>query len=856
MRKFLLLTIVLLTACFTAFSQDNAEPKSKKEKANKQTVASKEKRQKSQKNEAAAEGQSQADYMDSNDALEDGESEGTYVPGLLHSSKDVFDNNTSYTLSIAYFKARGYDNRYQSVSVNNYEMNSLITGRAVYSQWGGLNHVMRYPEVVTGMNPATFSFGDIGGCTNFSTRASSYRKQIRFGYSLSNRSYNNRLQFTYASGVTKHGWSVVASVSARFGNALSYVDGTSYDGGSYFLALEKKINTVHSLNLTVFGAPTLRGMQGNSVQEAYDITGSNYYNPNWGWYQGKKRNARMKYTHEPVIQLTHYYTPSRKLTMTTTLTGTFGRTSTTSLNWYDAQDPRPDYYRNLPSYQIENGDTLPTYYAVLDAWKNDENVRQINWDRMYEVNQLAARDGKRAQYMVENRVVDHYQIGGVTNAVYNINDNIKFMYGVDIRGIKQHNYKTIGDLLGGSFWFDVDKYSEGDFPDDIMVQFNDIDNAGKKLHEGDVFGYDYDLTILTQKAWAQMMFTYNKVDFNVGASIGATEFWRYGHMKNGRFQNESQGRSETKSFCEYGFKAGVTYKINGRNYLVLNGMYNNNAPSVLNSFVSPRIRNKYVDNLKCEKIGSVDLSYIVRYPVITLRVTGYYAQMNDMTKLISFYHDGLQSMVNYSMTGIDERHLGIELGAEIKLGSMFSLILAGNYGDYRYSDRAQVTINAENGTDFEGDVNRTVYWKDYHVAGTPQAAGTIGLKFNHKYWWVNINANYFDKIYCDLNPERRTTYARGTLDETSTAYQMMAGQTRYKGQFTLDASVSKSWRIKNYTIGFNVSVTNITNNKNLITTAWEQYRYDYVDYNPDKFQNKIYYALGTTFYVGFNFQFN
>ncbi|MBP5650512.1 MAG: TonB-dependent receptor [Bacteroidales bacterium] len=844
MKKHLFLLAILLSACLIASSQD-AEGKKQKKQKNKQNT------------ETTVENTSDAENYDSMEGQEDSESDNTYVPGLLHSSKDVYENNTSYTFSIAYFKSRGYDNRFQNLCINGFQFNSLVTGRATYSQWGGLNHVMRYPESITGLNVCTFNFGDIGGASNYNTRASSYRKQIRVGYSLSNRNYTNRLMFTYATGVLKNGWSVAACLSTRFGSGLNYVDGVTYNGYSYFLSIEKKINASHALNLTAFGAPTVRGMQANSVQEAYDITGSNYYNPNWGWYQGKQRNARMRHVHEPVIQLTHYYTPDSKLTMTTTLNASFGRNRTTSLNWYDAQDPRPDYYRYLPSYQIENGDTSSTYWDVLNEWQNNASVRQIDWDRMYEVNQLAAYQGKRAQYMIENRVYDHYMLGGVTNAQYTINENIKFAYGVDIRGIKQRNYKTIEDLLGGLYWLDVDKYSEGDFPDDANVQYNDLDNKDKELHEGDVFGYDYDYHILIQKAWAQFLFNYNKVDFNIGASIGGTEFWRVGHMRNGRFQDDSKGRSQTLSFCEYAFKGGVTYKINGRNYLMLNGMFETHAPSVLNSFVAPRIRNKAVDNLTNEKISSVDLSYIMKYPVITMRLTAYFTQMNDMTKLVSFYHDGMQSMVNYSMTGIDQRHMGVELGAEIKLGSMFALILAGNYGDYRYSDRAQVTINAENGTDFEGDINRTVYWKNYHVAGSPQAAGTIGLKFNYKYWWVNINANYFDKIYCDLNPERRTTFARGSLAADDPAYIAMVSQTRLKGQFTLDASISKSWRIKQrYTIGFNISVTNITNNKNLITTAWEQYRYDYTSYNPDKFQNKYYYAFGTTFFAGLNFQFN
>ena len=843
MKKTLFLLVVLLSACLIASSQESGEKKQKKQREKKTAVVD-------------AETDLSTESYDLAEGQEDSDSETDYVPGLLHSSRDVFENNTSYTFSIAYFRARGYDNHFHNLCINGFQFNSLVTGRATYSQWGGLNHVMRYPESITGLNVSTFNFGEIGGASNYSTRASSYRKQVRVGYSLSNRNYTNRLMATYATGVLKNGWSVAACISGRFGSALNYVDGVTYNGYSYFLSVEKKFNTAHALNLTAWGAPTVRGMQANSVEEAYEITGSHYYNPNWGWYDGKKRNARMRTVHEPVIMLTHYYTPSSKLNMTTTLATSFGRNSSTSLNWYDAQDPRPDYYRYLPSYQIQNGDTSSTYYDVLNAWQTDANIRQINWDRMYEMNQLAAYQGNRAQDMLENRVYDHFLIGGVTNAIYTINEHIKFVYGVELRGIKQRNYKTIADLLGGSYWLDVDKYSEGDFPDDANVQYNDLDNKDKQLHEGDVFGYDYDYHIMIEKAWAQFLFSYNKVDFNVGAYLGGKEIFRVGHMRNGRFQDDSKGRSKTLSFLEYAFKGGVTYKINGRNYLILNGMFEANAPGALNCFVAPRIRNKAVDNLTTEKIGSVDLSYVMKYPIVTMRLTGYFTQMNDQTKLVSFYHDGMQSMVNYSMTGIDQRHIGVELGAEVKLGSMFALILAGTYGDYRYSDRAKVTINAENGSDFEGDVNRTVYWKNYHVAGTPQAAATIGIKFNHKYWWVNINANYFDKIYCDLNPERRTTFARGTLAVDDPAYIAMASQTRLKGQFTLDASISKSWRIKRYTIGFNISVTNITNNKNLITTAWEQYRYDYTEYNPNKFQNKYYYAFGTTFFAGLNFQFN
>ncbi|MCR4738585.1 MAG: hypothetical protein K5846_10585 [Bacteroidales bacterium] len=849
MKKTLFWIFLILTFCFSAYSQDTGKTKSKKGKTE-QNQTDTLRGVPSQSDNASDVSEGQEDDSESGSS--------NFVPGLLHSSQDVYTNNTSYTFSIAYFRARGYDNKYQDVCMNGFAMNSRVTERASYSQWGGLNHIFRYPENILNINPAAFVFGDIGGATNYNLRASNFRRQVRATYSLSNRTYSNRFMLTGSTGVMKNGWSVVGSLSARFGHTLSYVEGTTYNSFAGFFAAEKKFNDEHALNLAAFASYTSRGMQSNSVQEVYDLLDNNYYNANWGWYQGKQRNARVRSVCEPVVLLTHTYTPKNgKIQVNTTSATTFRRNNTTSLNWYDVPDPRPDYYRNLPSYQINNGDTSGYYQNILDLWtSNDQSYTQVNWDNMYAVNQLAALQGKRAQYMIENRRYDHFQLGGSSNFNATLSEHIKLFGGADVRGMKQKNYKTINDLLGGSYWLDVDKFSEGDFPDDYNIQYNDLLHKDDTLFEGDVFGYNYDYKIYTQRLWSTALFTFNHIAFHFGGEIGGTEFCRVGHMQNGRFQNESYGQSDWKSFLEGAGKLGITYKINGRNYLVLNGMAESKAPSVLNAFVAPRIRNKYVDNLKNETIYTADFSYVLSYPAIKLRATAFFTQILDATRLISFYHDDYASMVNYSISSIDQRHFGFELGTEIKLGSMFSLILAGTWGDYRYSDRAEVTMNAENGTDFEGDVDRIVYWKNYHVSGTPQVAATAGLKFNYNYWWVNINANYFDKIYCDLNPERRTSTARGALDENSELYHQVADQERLKGQFTLDVSVSKSWRVAHkYNIGFNASVTNLLNNKNLVTTAWEQYRFDYSNYNVNKFANKYYYAFGTTFYLGINFSF-
>jgi len=820
--------------------------------------------------------ETQEDIATSFSSISEGQSEdeggANFIPSLLHSSQDVYQSNTSYTFGIAYFRNRGYDNQYQEICLNGFMMNSLVTGRASFSQWGGLNHVVRWPERIVDMNAATFSFGNVGGATNYDLRASGYRKQVRASYSLSNTSYNHRLMVTAASGVMKRGWSIVGSVSTRFGNDISYSRkdiGSTYTGFSAFLGVEKKFNQEHALNLTAFVSPTERGMQAGAVKEAFELAGSNYYNPNWGWYQGKKRNARVRTLIEPAILLTHYFTPeNNKYLITTTVATSFGRNNYTALNWHDAPDPRPDYYKYLPSFHLLNGDTALALYYKYD-WLTNENTRQIDWYKMYDVNQTQKyyyRDSLgnpmplRAQYMVENRVIDHFELGGTSNLVLDVSKNLKLSVGVDIRGLKQHNYKTINDLLGGAYWLDEDKFSDGMLPDSLNAKYNNLNRINDTLHEGDKFGYDYNFIIYSQKLWTMLNFTYPKIDFHIGGQIGATEMWRVGFMKNGRFPGNTEGKSEVKAFVEGGAKVGITYKISGRNYLVLNSQFVNTAPSVLNSFLAPRIRNTFAKGLKTEKIAGVDISYIMKYPFMKMRASLYFTQFFDKTKVISFYSDNETTMVNDVIVGIGQRHLGAELGAEVKLSSMFTLILAGNFGDYRYSNNPVFYSNYENGTDVREtgqiDNKQTTYWKNYFVAGSPQVAGTVGLKFNHDYWWVNINANYFDRIFCDINPDRRTTQARGTLPIDDELYKKIKAQTRMKGQFTLDVSVSKSWRIKRYTIGFNISVTNVTNNKKLVTTAWENYRFDYRDSNPEKYPIKNYYAFGTTFFAGFNFTFN
>lgn len=771
------------------------------------------------------------------------------VSGLLHSSSDVFVNTAGFIFSQAYFRMRGYDGEFSEVMLNGLSMSNAENGRSMYSNWGGLNDVTRVKESVNGLNPARFSFGGIVGTTNIDMRASSQRKQTKISYAYSNKTYTNRVMITHSTGLMNNGWAFTVSATRRWGNE-GYVAGTFYDGNSYFLSAEKKINNKHSISLTTFGAPVKKGMQSAAVQEAYDLLDNNYYNPAWGYQDGKVRNSKVRSSYEPTTLLTHIFDVNSKTKLTSTLGYTFGKTGTTALNWYNASDPRPDYYRYLPSYQTEQ----PMIDAYTNMWQNDENVSQLDWNKLYQINYLSNYTGEQAKYIIEERITDMKQFGFSSYVNHDLNKNTFLSGGLEVKSYSGRNYKTISDMLGGTYWIDVDQFAERDFSGDTVTSQNDLNNPNSVIKEGDVFGYDYENHINTQNIWALAEFTYPKVDFYGALNATTMQYWRTGNMKNGRYPDNSYGDSEKQSFFNYAIKAGATYKITGRHFITGNAMYMTSAPNFKNSYISPRVSDKVIANMTDRKVLSGDISYIIRHPRLKGRATLYYTTITDDVEMNSYYHDILRTYVNTTMTGVNKTHQGLEIGLEGKVTSSISLIGVFSKGDFRYNSRPQATTSVENGS--IGDTTQTIYCKNFYVNGTPQTAGTFGIKWQGpKYWYVNINANYFDDIWVDFAPERRTIGAIAGIYDNDQLIKDITKQERVPGQFTMDASVSKSWRIKKYTILFNANVSNILDNQELVTSGYEQLRFDFEGKNVDKFPSKYYYGFGRTYFVSLGLRF-
>ncbi len=788
---------------------------------------------------------------------------------LLNSSRDVFNSLAAYNFGSLRYRVRGNDSKYSDVMINGILMNDPETGRPVFSNWGGLNDAFRNSILVEGLGKTDAGFGNLGGLTAYSTRASQYRKQISLSYAFSNRSYNHRAMASIGTGEMGNGWYLMAAASGRYAGK-GYTEGTFYQAYSYFLSVEKKINDKHSIDLTVFGAPSQRGGSAPVVQEVYDLVGSNYYNPNWGYQtvdaSGKQviRNSRTSTYHQPFAQLTWYWTPNKRTEFNTSFFFFGGPGGQTSLEWGEAADPRPDYYKNLPSYYMTNAHSTAEIEAQIEAWRNrDPKVTQIDWDALYNANRNHlftvynangqegnTITGNASKYILAERHYDKMQTGNATYFKHEFKPNLIMTGGFSVSASRTHYYEKVNDLLGGDYYFDINKYAESLESDECQTNLFNPNHVAKV---GDIIGYNYYANRNYGRIWDQIDWLVGNFDLYLGLQAEFTQIWREGLWKSGSFAENSYGKDEMHNFFDPSVKAGVTYAINGRNHIVANMAYMFQAPQFRDIYVSPRTRQTVVgSNPKSERINAFDLSYLYRSPEFKLRLTGYYYTNQNLIWNRSFYCENVfqntttsansytSEFINFIMTDINQKSLGVEFGAEWNVTPTVTLQAAAANGIHTYRNNPIFSVYDDNNT-MAYIENSIAYLKDYHVSTGPETVASLGIKYNSpKYWWVSLNANYMANMYFDVNPYNHTEegmlhYAQGDI-----RIEDVLRQTPMKPAFTLDFYGGFSKRYKGYYF-------NLLNNKNTILYGYEQLRFN--ANNPDMFPDKYSYMYGLNYFI-------
>ena len=789
---------------------------------------------------------------------------------LASYNDDLFMSKTNFRFGHSYFSPRNYEQPYRSMFVNGASVNNLERGTARFGTlFGGLSNVTTNQQGMTTYEQNMINYTDIAGGSNINLRPSQFATGSRLSMALTNRNYIGRVMFTHATGI-RNGWAFVTSANIRYGEEGN-MKGTYMHSGALFLGAEKVFSDQHHLSLSLLAAPTDQATSSWTTEEAYWLANSHYYNPFWGYQNGKKRSSRVRKTVEPTAFLTWDWNINRETKLTTTSIFSYIRYGQTYINrTNNAADPRPDYYHYMPSnvFNVYSG-TAPNdweyaeWLNYVNYWLGGIENRQINWDKMYMINQNSVNSGGEAVYYLEESRSDQWawNFASTFNHAF---DRFKHLdVGMNLNHTTGMHFKKMDDLLGANYHTDIDRFASSDYGANSTEAQNDLDNPSRRIREGDKFGYNYNIYVNKAQLWATYTQTDDQLSWILSGNLNGTTIERDGKMRNGRSPEHSKGSSGTASFISGGFKSQLGYTINGHNKFRVGVGYEMRPPLADRAFLNVQTRNAFVFGLQNENVFNSELIYRFDYGKFHAQIGGYFTQFDNCLEQSQFFDDIKQEYSYLSMTDIKKEHYGVEFALQYNFLSNFSIDFVGNIAEAKYSNNADAVICFD-----KADAKQEPYWwdeihhqklqvvtKDMHVGCTPLTALSLGAKYNTNGWYFEARLNYYDRNYIYFSPYLRLTAVMPDVTKTydsqgnaTWSVDKMKGavlydetgqnivgyqpkdQEKFDNAFMLDLSISRNFYLRHgrrFYVG--VNLTNVTNNTNMKLRGSEQSRNDDFD---------------------------
>lgn len=773
---------------------------------------------------------------------------------------DPFRELARYRFGAVRYRERGLDDRHNKIRLGGIDLSDNISPYPDYALisllWKTPLAVSRAPAMVAGNVEA-----GIGHSEDYSLRAAEKGGlyiSMRAADRYSRAGVNVRQSLGW-----KRGWSHSLAVAGQFG-ADGHIRGIGSDEAGGALSIVKE--WTGGMNLTLFAAGSIseRGIRSASTDEAFELTGDDLYNPTWGWQDGRVRNSRMRRVrqiftaasleislggssdggdssgrsssdrdssgeHFSGRNFTNRDSAKSNFTAqnntpginTLTITAAFRRSHNgqTRLAWYDTHSPMPDYYRKMPSF-------FPDWSAadiISDAWRADDPaVTQVDWNALYYNNTLS-QDGS-ATYLVEEQVELSSDLHLDLVVDREIGKEFNVSYGIRVRRDRSRFFKLADDMLGAEWVPNIDQYVTDDegYYHTGPRNDNDLRNPGRRVYDGDRFGYDYAVTRWNPSAFGIVRWNRASYGITASASLTRTSLGRNGFYEKQLFPGDASfGKSAAAGFTTYSLSAAAYLNLSIRHRLSISALASSEPPRAENVFISPRQNNYLLASSAPMGIYGAELAWAFTGKNIDMRVAGFVNASTGETDVRQYYDDLSSTFANMAVRGIDRLGYGVEAGAEIRFVRWLTLTVGGSVGEFRYNSEPTATLFADvdNSVISEG----IVCYMSGLKTGPPQVVAAAELSYSdRKRWRVSLAGEWMGGRYVDINPLYHSSRITG-INPAPEIMHIFTSQERLPDAFTLGASVSKGFVLRRGYLHVGATVRNLLSSQ-VVYSGYEQMR--------------------------------
>lgn len=614
---------------------------------------------------------------------------------------------------------RGFDNSNIAVLVNGIPINDMEAGSVYWSDWANLCDVTATMQTQRGIGTSKVSAPSVGGTINIITKGINAAQGGMTSLSVGSHGYN-KLTFAINSGLLDNGWALSILGSRTSGNG--YFQGGDFEMYSYFVNVTKLMGEDHQLVFTGFGAPqkhysrsnALTISEWNKVRQLYNLKDWREYNPDYGFdSNGQRKTADYTEYHKPFISLTHNWNINDKTKLNTNIFAAFGRGGSYSGKADEENYSEYDWYAT--DYGILN-----TKFRCPDGTFDYAKIESIN---------AASEKGSQLVMTQIDGKLNTYGLTSTYSA--SITPTIELYAGIDAKYFFCAHTNRLVDLFGGEYYVDPCRR-------EVMIQNNNLATEewmNEHLHLGEVAYRDYDSHVFQKGLFAQFEYRKEKLSAFISGSLSHTTYWKYDRL----YHSKENSRSKNANYWGGAIKTGANYNINENHNVYLNGGFISRAPYFKSgAFMSATSSNVINDMAENEKSATVELGYAFHNEYIAIGVNGYLTEWIDKSmtkkgKLVEQYY--------INMTGVNSRHMGIEIEFKgrparwVELNAMLSLgdwrWTNDNVKGYAYSLSSQaVTPDGEITTPgAENHAWAIINMKDIKVGGSAQTTAALDVMF-------------------------------------------------------------------------------------------------------------------------------
>lgn len=644
-------------------------------------------------------------------------------PEILQTTPGVYATKEGGGFGDGRFNLRGFDSPNVAVMINGIPVNDMEWGGVYWSNWMGMTDVLRTMQVQRGLGASKIATPSVGGSINIVTKTTDATKGGSVSTTYGNDGYQ-KILFSVSSGLTQSGWAFSLLGSKTSGDG--YIQGTEFEGYTYFFNLSKRINESHTLSLTGFGAPQWHNQRSSfdkhTISEWQNYKEGYKFNSTYGFgIDGQRVVANKNYYHKPQFSINHFWTMNEKSSLSTSMYYSIGegggrtqRGNERSRLYGSNEDDRTiNGYLDYAAIQQDNADNLEGSQAILGSSNNG-----------------------------------HQWMGVISTYTTKLNPEIDFYGGVDLRYyIGEHN-RTVTDLMGGQFFIDPDRAS-------VAYQENNDDYINEKLSTDDKISRDYDGHVLWEGLFGQVEYNKNDLSLFYSGAISNTTYWRYDRM----YYEPGKEKSDNINFFGWSSKGGANYNIDAKHNIFTNIGYFSRAPFYSNVFLADDVSNEINIGAKNEKVFSVELGYGFKSRILTANLNAYNTIWKDKA-LAGALSTQDPDAGSYNAEGVNAIHRGIELEVKAKITQKLTIKGMLSIGDWKWDEDIKAYILNRDGqlVNSNGEIVNTLAEADkvelniggVHVGDAAQTNAYLG--FDYKLiddLKIGVDYKYNARLYAD-----------------------------------------------------------------------------------------------------------